>query len=187
MKMIKKQKGASLVVALVLLTIITLVAAYSIEGSTIQSKMIASSLFSTLTYQECRNEQEANVRFYNENGGENRVGLLALIDAVALDEDGDPIVDKDGNTTAATIQAGGDSSEVPITKQYNDNSARSDIEYTWSFIKEEPAARGGYNIDTESQIRAYLYQNDCTAVFRFSTNNQILGAIVEGLVQAGNI
>ena len=75
-----KQQGASLVVALIMLTIITLVAVYSIEGSTIQSKMVASSLFSTLTYQECRNEQEANIRFYNANSGAQSPTLLNLVD-----------------------------------------------------------------------------------------------------------
>ena len=60
----KHQKGSSLVVALIFLTIISLVAVYSLEGSNIQSKMVANSLFSSLTYQECRNEQEANIRYY---------------------------------------------------------------------------------------------------------------------------
>jgi len=186
--MIKKQKGASLVVALVLLTIITLVAAYSIEGSTIQSKMIANSLFSTLTYQECRNEQEANIRFYNENGGANRVALLDLIDGIELDEDGNPEEDEDGNNIPATIKAGGDTGEFPMTQGIDiAHPAKSDIAFTWSFIKEEPAARGGYTIDTESPTKAYLFQNDCIAVLRFSKNDQTLGAIVEGLVQAGDI
>lgn len=186
--MMKKQKGASLVVALILLTIITLVAAYSIEGTTIQSKMIASSLFSTLTYQECRNEQAANVRFYNDNGGANRVALLDLIGAVELDEDGNPVENDDGENIPATIRAGGNTGVNPMTKVDDDPySAQSDIAFTWSFIKEEPAARGGYTIDTESPTKAYLFQNDCIAVLRFSKNDQTLGAIVEGLVQAGDI
>lgn len=182
-----KQKGASLVVALILLAIITLVAAYSIEGSTIQSKMIASSIFGSLTYQECRNEQEANIRFYNDNGGAERTQLLGLINSDAIDEDGNPILDDDNNAVSATISAGGDSSTLPFTKQYNDdsNKSKSDIAYTWSFIKEEPAARGGNNIDTESPIKSYLFDNNCTASYRFATNNQTLGAIVEGLVQSG--
>jgi hypothetical protein len=174
------QEGSSLVVALILLTIITLVAVYSIEGSTIQSKMVASSLFSSLTYQECRNEQEANIRFYNNEGGAQRATLLDLLSA-------DPVPDGNGGTKAATIAAGGDSGVSPITKTYVDYAAKSDISFEWSYIKEEPAARGGYNIDTEAQSRAYLFENTCDAVFRFASNNQTLGAIVEGLVQIGNV
>jgi len=49
---------------------------------------VANSLFSTLTYQECRNEQEANIRFYNVDGGANR---NELIDIRQLPETVDPI------------------------------------------------------------------------------------------------
>lgn len=169
------QKGSSLVVALVMLTIITLVAVYSIEGSTIQSKMVASSLFSSLTYQECRNEQEASVRFYNANGGTNRSQLLGIIGK------------KTPEGEALTIELGGDSGNTPITKSYAANYSKSEISTEWSYIKEEPAARGGYNLDSDSQSKAYLFQNNCQAQFRFSNNNQTLGAVVEGLQQAGNI
>jgi hypothetical protein len=164
------QEGSSLVVALILLTIITLVAVYSIEGSTIQSKMVASSLFSSLTYQECRNEQEANIRLYNNDGGAARALLLNL-----LTPDAQPML------------SGGASGITPITSAYNSYAAKSDIATEWSYIREAPAARGGFNVDNEAPTKAYLYENNCIATYRFSTNNQTAGAIVEGLAQAGEL
>lgn len=173
-----KQKGASLVVALVLLTIITLVAVYSIEGSTIQSKMIANSLFSTLTYQDCRNEQEANIRFFNENGGEQRTLLLNLIDAFEEDENGDPMLDDDGEKIPASISVSGDD---VLTKQYQQNPARSTISYTWSYMDKDPGGLGGEDKDDSKIVTSHLFQNDCISNFRFSTNSQSLGVIVQSL------
>jgi hypothetical protein len=141
---------------------------YSIEGSTIQSKMVASSLFSSLTYQECRNEQEANIRLYNNDGGAERDKLLIL-----------------KNPDMPPMFSGGASGKTPITSAYNSYAAKSDIVTQWSYIREAPAARGGFNVDTEAPTKAYLYENDCIATFRFATNHQTIGAIVEGLAQAG--
>jgi Tfp pilus assembly protein PilX len=159
----KHQQGSTLVVSLILLTIITLVAVYALEGSSIQSKMVANSLFSTLTYQECRNEQEAEVRFFNENGGANR---SLLITAMA------------NNTPYLLPDA--------ITKAYK-NPPASQLNASWVYIGDVPAARSGFNIDIESTSKTYIFNANCTAVYHFSTNNQTLGASVEGLQQAGNI
>lgn len=169
------EKGSSLVVALILLTIITVVAVYSLEGSNIQSKMVANSLFSTLTYQECRNEQEAQIRFYNINGGENRNALLAIAGIPPTD-------DGSGNLIPVTI-----TSSDTLTEAYTNFAPKSDVNIAWSYIQDAPASRGGFNIDTESPIKAYLYENDCVSTFRFSTNSQTQGAVVEGLSQAGTI
>ena len=158
-----KQNGSSLIVALVLLTIITMVAAYSIEGSTIQSKMVASSLFSSLTYQECRNEQEANIRYYNTDGGSERSELINLIQTESL-------LEKDSTTE-----------NKPITSQYIENTPKSRITTSWEYIRPAPDARSGYEVELGSISKAYLFDNTCTANFRFSTNNQTLGAIVDGL------
>jgi Tfp pilus assembly protein PilX len=167
-----KQQGSSLVFALVLLTIITLIAVYAIESSVIQGKMVASSLFSSLTYQECRNEQEANVRFYNDSGGVNRSALLNL-----------KINPADNNTiNVSGIQT--------FTKAYTATgvkTAKSDISYKWSYMGLAPAAFAGGNLDLDAPVKAYLYENDCTAKFGFSTNKQTLGVIVKGLSMAGNI
>jgi len=172
----RNQSGSTLVISLVLLTIITLVAVYSLEGTNIQTKMVANSLFSTLTYQECRNEQEANVRFYNDDGGVNRNVLLQVMQQP-------PAVDPvSGDIVPPFIEI--DS----FTMQDANNPPRSDsIDVRWSFLQEAPSSRAGYNIDIESQSRAYLYENDCIAQFNFSRNSQTLGATVEGLEQAGNI
>jgi Tfp pilus assembly protein PilX len=159
----KHQQGSTLVVSLILLTVITLVAVYALEGSSIQSKMVANSLFSTLTYQECRNEQEAQIRFFNERGGANR---SLLITAMANDA---PYLLPD-----------------TITEDYN-NPPASQLNASWVYIDDAPAARSGFNIDIESTSKTYIFEGDCTAVYRFSTNNQTLGASVEGLQQAGNI
>lgn len=172
---IKQQKGSSLVVALVLLTIITVVAVYSLEGSNIQSKMVANSLFSTLTYQECRNEQEAQIRFYNINGGVNRNTLLTIA-GVPPEDDGE------GNLVEAKITQSDTLTEANAT-----NPPKSSIEIAWRYIQDAPASREGYDIDTESPSKAYQYENDCLASFRFSSNSQTQGVVVEGLKQTGNI
>ncbi|MFY0700780.1 MAG: pilus assembly PilX N-terminal domain-containing protein [Bermanella sp.] len=171
----KKQRGSSLIVALILLTVITLVAVYSLEGSNIQSKMVANSLFSSLTYQECRNEQESQIRFNNINGGANRNTLLSIA-GIPPEDDGN------GNLEPAKIEQ-----EDTLTEASTINPPKSNISIAWSYIQDAPASRSGYDIDTESPTKAYLYENDCIASFRFSTNSQTQGAIVEGLKQAGNI
>ncbi len=160
----KHQKGSTLVVSLILLTIITLVAVYALEGSSIQSKMVANSLFSTLTHQECRNEQESEIRFFNQNGG---AGRNVLITSMATN------IPYDLPNT--------------ITEAYATNGPKSELDVSWSYIQDAPAARTGFNVDNESQSKAYIFEGDCTAVFRFSNNSQTLGAVVEGLEQAGNI
>lgn len=162
--MMKKQSGSTLVIALILLTIITVVAVYSLEGSNIQSKMVANSLFSTLTYQECRNEQEANIRIYNEDGGSKRDELITSMVTATPIQLTDTITESDGN-----------------------HPPKSDLEIVWTYQREAPAGRSGYNLDSESQSRAYLFENQCNATFSFSQNQQTLGAIVEGLEQAGAI
>lgn len=171
----RTESGSSLVTALILLTIITLVAVYSLEGSNIQSKMVANSLFSATTYQECRNEQEAQIRNYNKDGGVNRTVLLDIAGIPPMD-------DGEGNLIPVTL-----SFPDTLTEAYVDNAPKSDIDISWSYIQQAPAGRQGFNIDTESQSKAYLYENDCIASFRFSTNSQTQGAIVEGLKQAGNL
>jgi hypothetical protein len=179
--MINSQKGASLVVALVLMTIITLVAVYSIEGSSMQSKMIANSVFSNITYQECRNEQEANIRFYNDIDT-NRVLLLNLMGELEEDGNGDPIQDADGNEVPSTIKVGGASGVVPFTQQYLNYNAESDISYTWSFVREDNFMLGGSDLGSGATGRLYLFHNDCVSTFRFATNSQTLGVAVQGLV-----
>lgn len=165
----KSQNGSTLIAALILLMIITVVAVYSLEGSNIQSKMVANSLFSALTYQECRNEQEAQVRFYNLNGGRERNTLLDIA--------GDPLID-DGNGNLINPFI------VPpniLTKTANSSGVKSEINTSWSYIAETKAGRGGYDISNDTSIKAYIYENDCIASFRFSTNSQTQGAVIEGL------
>jgi Tfp pilus assembly protein PilX len=171
----KTESGSSLVVALVMLTIITLVAVYSIEGSALQSKMVASSLFSTLTYQECRNEQEANIRHYNDNGGKQRAGMLALIQI------------GEGTSVAGTTvvaEAGGVNTVIDSLTSDGAYGSKSQITHSWTYIREAPDARGGFNIDTDATTKPYLFENECQSGFRFANNSQTLGAIAEGLVQA---
>ncbi len=164
----KQQSGSTLVISLVLLTIITVVAAYALEGSVIQSKMVANSLFSTITYQECRNEQEANVRQYNENRDALITSMVENAPIDALD----------------TITEG-----FSINGDYlaPKNDPKSELATSWQYVRDAPAARSGYNLDNESQSKAYLFDHGCVSTFNFSSNSQTLGAIVEGLEQAGAI
>jgi hypothetical protein len=162
----KHQKGSSLIFSLIILTIITLVAVYSIEGTVLQSKMVANSLFSSLTYQECRNEQEASVRYFNDNGGEKRTELLDL-EALNI-----------------SLSLDSSNSDTPTSK-YTENTPKSHIQSTWGYIRKAPNARSGYEVEVGSPSVALLFQNDCIADFRFATNNQSLGAVVDKL-SAGN-
>ncbi len=163
----KHEKGSTLVVSLVMLTIITLVAVYMLEGSNIQSKMVANSIFGTLTFEECRNEQEAHVRFMNINGGTNRSVLINSI------------------PTAALLSY---NSLTKDTSDRTDNLPRSEsIITTWQYQKEQPASTGGYDLDIESQIKNHIFDNVCVSNFRFASDSQTLGATVQGLEQAGSI
>jgi len=169
----KSQKGSTLIVSLILLTIITLVVAYALEGSNIQSKMVANSLFTSLTYQECRNEQEANIRYYNSMdaaGSSNRNFLLTSMNGA-----------KDNRLTTS-ITTAGDSTRSSAIPPKSDS-----IAIDWAYVREAPGGRGGYDLGVESQNKAYLFDHNCIATFRFSSNDQTLGAIVNGLKQAGNV
>mgnify|MGYP000196774458 CR=1 FL=1 len=164
----KKQTGSTLVISLILLTVITLVAVYSLESGSLQAKMITNSLFSTITYQECRNEQEANISFYNLDYGKHRVDLLDLIVSGNAIEEQDTFTE---DTTRAVGVA----------------APASDMAIRWDYLREEPAFRDGFDLDTDSQIKTYLYEHDCTATFGFAQNSQTLGAIVDALGQTGNV
>lgn len=64
-----KQKGATLVVALSLLTIITLVAVYTMENSSIQSRMLVNSVVSYSAFQDTNNELMGQVRYFDTPDG----------------------------------------------------------------------------------------------------------------------
>lgn len=162
-----KQKGATLVSALVILTIITLVTVYALEGSNIQSKMIANSLFTTLTYQECRNEQENNVRFYNQ--GSNRNDLIAL-------KSQPPQFDADGNEIPPSFSVSN-----TFTEQYQDHQPKSELNVSWRYMPEVGIKKAGYEVDVESQFVHSQFELDCQSTFRFASSLQTLGAIVEEL------
>lgn len=155
-----KQNGSTIIVAMILLTIITLVAVYALEGSNIQSKMVANTIFKTLTYQECRNEQEANVRTYNQ--GSAREILLDLQQTVGA------------NVFVPT--------QVFTTDAANPNPPQSEaLNVSWSYIRLAPDAREGMDLGSDSQIVTYLYENNCVSQLRFATNDQTLGAAIDGL------
>jgi len=63
----KNQKGATLVVALSLLTIITLVAVYTIESSSIQVRMISNRALIDKIIQDAHNELLAVVQYYDNS------------------------------------------------------------------------------------------------------------------------
>lgn len=163
----KKQSGSTLVVSLIFLTIITIVAVYSLEGSSLQTKMVTNSLFTAITYQECRNEQEANISFYNSAFGVNRVALLdAMRDGLSLNST--------ETITEDSTRAGG---ALPS----------SDLTIAWNYLRDAPSFREGFDLDSEAQSKAHLFEHDCDSTFRFSNNSQTLGAIVDGLQQVGNV
>ena len=157
------QQGSSLVVALILLTIITLVTVYALEGSTIQSKMVANSLLSTLTYQECRNEQEANVRHYGT--GSNRSDLIDVAEAEGTAN----ISFADGVLRANT-------------------TAKSDVQVAWDAVGNLGISGStGNAIDSASQTITYTLEHECRAVYGFASNSQTIGVRVEALKKIGDV
>lgn len=167
----KNQNGSSIVVALVLLVIITIAAVYSLESSNIQSKMVANSLFSTLTYQECRNEQESQIRFYNQGNGQNLNNLFAL-ELLASN------TDENGKEIGKILE-----NEITLTEDVvNPQPPKSDLNIVWRYIGTgKGVAKGGNSLDEEAPSEDLVFENDCTANFRFSTNSQTLGATVDKL------
>jgi Tfp pilus assembly protein PilX len=155
-----KQQGSSLVIALVFLTIITLAAVYSLEGSNIQSKMVTNSLFSTLTYQECRNEQEANINYYNTGSNRNELLLMSA------------------NGAGAFIN-------TPIR---SNAAAQSQLAVLWRYMAPQGISNNsGESIELGSSSQSSIFENDCVATFRFSTNSQTIGARVESLKLPGKV
>lgn len=170
---LQNQNGSTLVIALVFLLIITVAAVYSLESSTIQSRMVNNSLFTTLTYQECRNEQEAQLLRFNIDEGAAIGPLLSIagIPEDALEADNYKEILDDLNVTQSTIQ--------------NNHPPKSTISVAWSYIQDAPAGKDGFDIDTESQFKSYVYETDCNAEFNTTSNSQTLGAIVSGLKSSG--
>ncbi|MCP5325054.1 MAG: hypothetical protein H7A09_01855 [Oceanospirillaceae bacterium] len=60
-----KQKGSTLVVALVILSIMTLVATFAMQNSGIQSRMVANSIHTAESYRAANNENNGQYRTYN--------------------------------------------------------------------------------------------------------------------------
>ena len=154
----QNQSGSTIIIALVLLTLVSLVAVYSLESSGIQSKMVNNSLFSTLTYQECRNEQEAQIRDLNEATSVLKDDLTQTSN---LDPELDPV------------------SVVPFTTQRADYSPKStEMTTTWSYIGEDSNIFQGSSLGT---FTALVFQNNCNAKFRFSSNTQSMGVAIKAL------
>lgn len=156
----RNQQGSTLVVALIFLTIITIVSIYSLEGSNLQSKMVANSLFSSLTYQECRNEQQANIRYYNTDSNRNDI-----IDVI-----------KNGSSVATS------------TLRSSDQRKSDAMEIAWRYIGDLGiSTQSGMSIGSGAQTTTYVFEHDCNAEFSFSTNSQTLGVKVDALKLDGKV
>lgn len=170
----KNQQGFTIVIAMIFLGIISMVGMYAIENSSLQSKMVANSLYITKTYQECRNEQEAQILRFNLDVNNAAFANLLEIAGVPTDELESEYFSGllNGLNTSQTAQ---NALHPPA----------STIAVNWAYIKDEPAGRSGYNIDTESIHKSYLYETDCIATYNDTSNSQTLGAVVNGLKQSG--
>lgn len=154
----KHQKGFTLIFALIFLSIITIVVIYSLEGSSLQSRMIVNSMIKNQVYQECRNELDANMIYYNRQG--TRDELLAHVGSP--DEfDGTVMSDDHGNS----------------------NPPKSHLEPVWRYLKQDNASSGasGNTIDTTASSVSHLFEIDCTSTLRFAEESQTLGVSVNGL------
>lgn len=61
-----KQTGSTLVVALVILSIMTLVATFAMQNSGIQSRMVANSVHTAEAFRDANNENNGQYRQYND-------------------------------------------------------------------------------------------------------------------------
>jgi hypothetical protein len=61
-----KQRGSTLVVALVILSIMTLVATFAMQNSGIQSRMVANSVHTAEAFRDANNENNGQYRQYND-------------------------------------------------------------------------------------------------------------------------
>lgn len=61
-----KQKGSTLIVALVILSIMTLVATFAMQNSGIQSRMVANAISTAESFRASNNENNAQYSYYND-------------------------------------------------------------------------------------------------------------------------
>lgn len=160
----RTQNGSTIIVALIMLAIISLVAVYSLESTNIQAKMVANSLFSTLTYQECRNEQEAQLRDLNELVSQTRD---VIMDTGWRNSENGPYV------------------SPTITTQRADALPKSEnIVSSWTYLRDDENAIEGYS---RGAFTGYIFENNCTAIFRFSNNSQTQGISIIGFKPDHNL
>ena len=154
----KHQKGFTLIFALIFLSIITIVVIYSLEGSSLQSKMIVNSMIKNQVYQECRNELDANMVYYNRLRAR-----IELLEHVGRPDEFDGTVMSDDHGSS--------------------NPPKSQLEVTWRYIKQDNASSGasGNTIDTTASAVSYLFEVDCESSLRFAEESQTLGAGVGSL------
>jgi len=154
----KNQRGITLIFALILLTVITIVVVYNLEGTSLQSRMIVNSMIKNQVYQECRNEIEANMIFYNRQGAR------------------DELLEHIGNTAGfnGTVFSGDHSAAHP---------PKSNLQVTWRYVKQDNASSGasGSTIDTTATSVSHLYEIDCNSTLRFAEESQTQGTSVNGL------
>ena len=152
------ERGMTLIFALIILTVITIVVVYSLEGSSLQSRMIVSSMIKNQVYQECRNEINANTMFYSRNGARD-----ALLEKVGVSEDFDGQV----FTNATGVS----------------KPAKSDLSIKWRYIGLAPASSGmsGSTIDTTSSSVRHMFEVDCNSSLRFAIESQTQGTSIDGL------
>lgn len=157
----RSERGMTLIFALIILTVITIVVVFNLEGSNLQSRMIVSSMIKNQVYQECRNELEANMIFYNRDGARD-----ALLQEV-------------GNTA-------GFAGQVLSDDLGSSHPPKSTLDVQWRYIKQDNASSGasGNTIDTTATAVRHLFEVDCTAALRFAEESQTQGTTIDGLKDA---
>lgn len=96
-----KQKGSTLIVALVILSIMTLVATFAMQNSGIQSRMVANSIHTAESFRAASNENNSQYRTYNDfNALVKLVFAKAVVGANQLDE----ITQPKSSTVTATFE-----------------------------------------------------------------------------------
>lgn len=152
----KNQSGATLVIALSLLAIITLSVVYSLESSNIQSRMVANSVYSLRTYQATSNELSAFIRNLEEND-QDRANLLSNLSAVGA------VINPSPETSPVGVALG---NEVIFTGKY------------------KKGGHGG-EVSTDTPAEFPVYELTSRGEFSSAISNQSIGFGIQKLKIVG--
>lgn len=142
----KRQTGAALIIALSLLAVITLSVVYAMENSSIQSRMVANSVYTSRTYQATNNELSAAIFAWDQDP-----------ELIINNTDADIVYKPNALTSPSGVVIRNElifTDRYMIGKQGNEISTDSPVEYPLY----ELGSRGSYSYATSNQSIGFVIQ-----------------------------